>query len=600
MRGLSPILGKAKWKQCETLLGPAMLLWLAAGALFPPHANADNVPARASVERSGELRVMPGMTMHLNADLGNVRIQTLPAGAPAVLKYTAHIETDAPSVIGQRMLNSYSVATRETVDSVFLTSVVPTPNALPPNLRISARNFQFYVQIVVTVPSSFSLDVSTGLGDIETADIGGRVSLVTQGGNVTTGRIGMEGPQQTHVERPLAKIETQGGHIVIRDVAGDVDAYTAGGHILAGRIDGNARLHTGGGHIRAARIGGTARLETDGGNIAVGEAGSYVTVRTTGGQIDFGEVHGSVHAETGGGGIRVISVAGPMEVATSGGSICLTRVADRVHAETGDGTITAWINPEETKRARVVRLRGPSQLASQTGDIVVFLPRNIAMNIDATVENGGPSRIETDPSLPLSMQAQPNGAVHVMASLNGGGPVLRLHTAAGKIQLQYQDAQAALRQSLQDEEKQRLSERLSEYQATPASLSATHPVQGSAPIELSPDSSDDWYVSTKKRFEVIFLGSVHEDAKDITRHLTASPAPEYPDLARNAGVQGRVTLQIRLRSDGTVVVEKVLEGQPVLADAAIATVQKWKAKPEQINGKTVDVVSTVSFEFQLR
>jgi outer membrane biosynthesis protein TonB len=47
-------------------------------------------------------------------------------------------------------------------------------------------------------------------------------------------------------------------------------------------------------------------------------------------------------------------------------------------------------------------------------------------------------------------------------------------------------------------------------------------------------------------------------------------------------------------------VEKVLEGQPVLADAAIATVQKWKAKPEQINGKTVDVVSTVSFEFQLR
>ena len=601
MRGLTPILGNAKWKQPETLLVPVTLLWLAGCLIFSAQAKADNVPHRASVDRSGELRVTNGMTLHLNADLGNVRIEALPAGAPAVLKYTVHVETDAPGYIGQRMLNAYSLTTRETVEAVFLTGAVPATNALPPNLRASGHNFQFYVQFIVTVPVTFSLDVSTGLGDIETADIGGRVSLLTQGGNVTAGRVGMAGPPLAKGEHAVAKIETQGGHILLKDVAGDVDAYTAGGHILAGSIDGNARLHTGGGHIRAARIGGTARLETDGGNIAVGEAGSYVTVRTTGGQIDFGEVRGSVHAETGGGGIRVISVAGPMEVATSGGSICLTRVADRVHAETGEGTITAWINPEETKRAHVVRLRGPSQLASQTGDIVVFLPRNIAMTIDATVENGGPSRIQADPSLPLNMQAQANGPVHAMASLNGGGPLLRLHTAAGKIQLQYLDAQTALRQSLQEEEKQRLVERLSEYQGTPASLSVAHPAQGNAPPELSPENlSDDWYASAKKRFEVIFMGSVREDPKEFTKHLKLSPAPEYPALARDAGVQGRVTLQIRLKSDGSVTVDKVLEGQPVLADAAIATVQKWKAKPEQINGKTVEVVSTVSFEFQLR
>ncbi len=133
-------------------------------------------------------------------------------------------------------------------------------------------------------------------------------------------------------------------------------------------------------------------------------------VRTAGGQIDLGEVHGSVHAETGGGGIRVISVAGPMEVATNGGSICLTRVANRVHAETGEGTITAWINPDESEKTQVVRLPGPSQLASHTGDIVVYLPRNIAMTIDATVENGGPGRIQADPGLPLTMQWRPKWA----------------------------------------------------------------------------------------------------------------------------------------------------------------------------------------------
>jgi TonB family protein len=601
MLGSSYNLFMARRRLRESFIAASAFLCLPCCLLLALRANADNVPPHASVDRSGELRVSSGMTLHLTTDLGNVRIQTLPAGAPPILRYTVHIETDAPAPHGQKLLDYYSLTTRETVDAVFLSGALPNANALNPNHRVPGRNVQFYVQFVVTVPAGFSLDVSTGVGDIETADVDGRVTLVTQGGNITAGRIGMVGPPLLRGERAVTRIETQGGHITLKDVAGDVDAYTAGGHIVAGNIDGNAKLHTGGGHIRAARIKGTARLETDGGNIAIGEAGSYVTVRTTGGQIDFGEVHGSVHAETGGGGIRVISVAGPMEVATSGGSICLTRVANRVHAETGEGTITAWINPEASERTRFVRLPGPSQLASHTGDIVVFLPRNIAMNIDAVVESGGPSRIEADPSLPLNIQSQPNGPVHVMASLNGGGAILRLHTTAGKIQLQYLDAQTALRQSLQEEEKQRLAEKFTEYQATPVSPPSPQGQPGNAPPELSPnDLKDDWFDTAKKRFEVVFMGSVHEDNRDFIKRLTLSPPPEYPALAQNAGVQGRVVLQIRLKTDGTVSVEKVLEGEPALVDAATTAVRKWRAKPELVNGKSVEVVSTMSFEFQLQ
>ena len=586
----------AQYGRSATLLGITASLCLVCIFLSAPAVPADNVPTHASVERSGDLRVTNGMTLHLKADIGNVRIQTLPADAPPVMHYAVHVETDMPGPAGKKLLDNYSLVTRETVDAVFLSGTVPNVNANANN-RAHDRNAQFYVQFVVSVPVSFSLDISTGLGDIETADINGRVALVTQGGNITAGRIGMEGPPLPHGERALTKIETQGGHITLSDVAGDLDAFTAGGHILAGNIDGNAKLHTGGGHIRAARIKGTAHLETDGGNIAIGEAGSYVAVRTTGGQIDFGEVHGSVRAETGGGGIRVISVAGPMEVASNGGSICLTRVANRVHAETGDGTITAWINPEESERGHFVRLPGPSQLASRTGNIVVFLPRNIAMTIEATVESGGANRIEADPSLPLNIQSQPNGLVRGVVSLNGGGSVLKLRTTAGKIQLQYLETQAALRRSLQEEEKQRLAERLSEYQATQVSLSSP---RADATPELSPDiAQDDWYDSAKKRFEVIFMGSIHEEGKDFTKRLTLAPPPEYPALARTAGVQGRVVLQVRLKADGSVDVEKVLEGQPVLVDAATAAVKRWRARPGEVNGKKVEVVSTVSFEFQL-
>jgi TonB family protein len=577
-------------------LGAAASICLAGSLFLSPQLNADGVAPHAAIDRSGELRVSNGMTLHLNADIGNVRVQTVPAGADPVLRYVVHVETDAPASYAQKLLDQYSLTSRETVDAVFLSGLVPDVSNSANSHHGPIRDAQFYVQFIVTVPATFSLDISTGLGDIETADVSGRVSLVTQGGNISAGRVGMAGPMLPHGDRPPAKFETQGGHITFKDVAGDVEAYTAGGHILAGNIEGNAKLHTGGGHIRAARIQGTARLETDGGNIAVGEAGSFVTVRTAGGQIDFGEVHGSIRAETGGGGIRVISVAGPMEVATTGGSICLTRVANRVHAETGEGTITAWISPEPAERARVVRLPGASQLASRTGDIVVFLPRNIAMNIDATVENGGLGQIQADPSLPLNIQAEPNGPVRMMASLNGGGALLKLHTIGGKIQLQYIDAQTGLRQSLQEEEKQRLAERFEEFQAMPVSMSAALAPPGLPPF----DGKDDWFDSARKRFEVIFMGSIREDSTDFMRRLVVSPQPEYPVLARKAGVQGLVVLQVRLREDGTVNVERVLEGDPVLADAAAAAVGNWRAKPEQFNGKNVQVVSTVSFEFQLR
>jgi len=577
--------------------GVALLCAVACLALATA-TNAEGVAPRVYVDRSGDLRVGNGMTLHLNVDLGNVRVQTLPVGAAPTLHYAVHVETDLAGAAGQKLLNSYSLTTRETVDGVYISGALPTMEAIQSPHRQNNRNAQFYVQFVVTVPVTFNLDVSTGIGDVETLDIGGRVTLVTQGGNITTGRIGMVGTPYARGERTVAKIETQGGHITLKDVEGDLDAYTAGGHILAGAIDGNARLRTGGGHIRVAKIKGTARLETDGGNIAIGEAGSYVTVRTAGGQIDFGEVHGSVHAETGGGGIRVISVAGPMEVASTGGSICLTRVANRVRAETGEGTITAWISPDATRNARVVRLPGPSQLASHTGDIVVYLPRNIAMTIDATVENGGLDRIQADPALPLNVQSQPNGPAHVIAALNGGGSLLRLHTMAGKILLQYIEAQASLRQSLQEEEKQRLLERLSEIPAPGATL--TMQPGATLPDAMPSVVQDDWFDSARKRFEVVLLGDVREDPKEFMQRFAVKPQPEYPALARTAGVQGRVVLQVRMRADGTVSVERTLEGQPVLADAATVAVQKWRAKPEEVNGKAVEVVSTVSFDFQLR
>ncbi len=550
----------------------------------------------ATAVRNGVLSTRDGLTLRLTTDLGSVNIVQLEAGTVPVVRYTVHIETNARGATAQQLLDSYSLKARS------LTSGVEITGTLPPQAARS-EDAQFWVQFEVAVPHGYSVDVNTEAGDITTADIGGTAALHTQGGNIKTGRIGSSGLRDAGWGRSIAKLETEGGHIQVLDVAGDLTAITGGGHINVGNIAGDASLRTGGGHIRAGQIGGRAELETAGGNITVAHAGSLVSVRTGGGQIDFGEVRGSVRAQTGGGGIRVMYVSGPMELESSSGSICLTRVAGALQAATSGGTITAWINPEAPSGGGNVRLAGPSQLASGNGDIIVFLPRNLAANIEATVINGGEDHIEADPELHLTMQASANGSgpVHGMAVLHGGGAPLKLKTTAGKIRLHYLDSEIALRESLIREQMDRLTKRLKENGFDPVSFtSGVTPTIPPLP-EMPPpsDPKTDWLESWLNSLEIKFRGGVTENAADFQKRLVNSPKPSYPALAQRAGLQGFVKLQVRVKKDGSVEVQKLLEGEPALADAAIAAVKQWRAKPAWMNGQPVEVISTVTFNFQL-
>jgi TonB family protein len=544
--------------------------------------------AHSSVVRSGTLVTRDGLTLRLTTDLGSVRILQLEPGAAPVVRYTVHIETNMNGPAAQQLLENYVLKARSTNSGVELTGTLP-PQSRP-------NDAQFWIQFEVTVPSGYNVDVNTEVGDIETQDVGGTASLRTQGGNIRTGRIGGLGLRDSASGRSVAKLETQGGHIHVLDVAGDITAFTAGGHISVGSVAGDASLRTGGGHVRAVRIGGRADLETVGGNITVAHTGNFVNVRTGGGQIDFGEVRGSVHAQTGGGGIRVVTVSGPMEVQSSGGSICLTRVSDSLQAATSGGTITAWINPDAPSGGGNVRLSGSSQLTSGNGDIVVFLPRNLAANIDAIVATGGEHRIEADPALHLVIQGSPNGnaLVHATATLNGGGAPLRLRSTAGKIRLQYLDSDVALRESLIREQIERISQRIPEYKPERKDT-----ITDATPAGPQDDPKTDWLEKWIFDLERKFRGGVREDPDEFQKRVLNAPKPSYPALAQRAGLQGVVKLQVRVMKDGRVEVQKLLEGDPTLADAAITAVKQWRAKPIWMNGEAIEVISTVTFNFQL-
>ena len=567
----------------RTILGLALVIVAGFVVLDAPVAAA--ATQRATLDRTGILDTRDGLTLKVVADEGSIRIVPLDRGATPVVRYSVHVETDLRGSQAQQILDRYSLTARSSPNGVEIVGV------LPPQPQHGA---QFSVHFEIAVPANYNLDINTDVGDIEALNIGGTASLVTQGGNIQTQNIGRIGMQRMSIGRPVAKLATEGGHIHIGDVYGDISAFTAGGHIVAGYISGEATLRTGGGHILAKGIGGRADLETEGGNIAVGKAAKFVSVKTGGGQIDFGEVAGSVRAQTGGGGIRVINVTGPMEVESNGGSICLTKVASSVRAVTSDGTITAWINPD-SQTSSTVHLAGASQLSSGTGDIVVYLPRNLAANIEAIVESGGEKQIQADPALALRFSSTGPGIVKGWFPMNGGGAPLKLKTTAGKIRLQFIDAETDLRESLIRQQRERLEK---DYGPAPPDQDPYGPASASAPTPLDNYPLEASWVS---KLELALLGGVREDSDAFQRRLTFSPRPAYPMTARKGGVEGRVRLQVRLKQDGRVQVEKVVEGsEPSLVDAAIASIKTWRGKSATMGGKGVDVISTVTVEFHLR
>jgi len=76
--------------------------------------------------------------------------------------------------------------------------------------------------------------------------------------------------------------------------------------------------------------------------------------------------------------------------------------------------------------------------------------------------------------------------------------------------------------------------------------------------------------------------------------------PEYPEEAKRNKVEGTVKLQVILRKDGTVAVQNVVEGDPILAPAAIEAVKRWRYEPTQLDGKPVDVQTTIEVNFTLK
>ena len=278
------------------------------------------------------------------------------------------------------------------------------------------------VEFNISAPRSVEIvNAKTDGGNLEFTHLNGRVDAESGGGTVKLDDI--NGNVST---------STGGGSINVGNVGADLSIRTGGGHVNIGSVGGRLIASTGGESVHVEDVKGDAKIETGGGNIAVQNVGGDLRGSTGGGNIEIGNVKGMMDVETGGGSIRLSGGgSGPIKAQTGSGSIHCFKVTRSVRAETGAGGITAEFIAMNGKFS-------DSTLDTGVGDIVVYLPSDLKVSIHASIDVATTKNaISSDlPGIRIQSEGSDYGPREMSAEgdLNGGGPMLKLHTSTGKIQ----------------------------------------------------------------------------------------------------------------------------------------------------------------------
>ena len=86
----------------------------------------------------------------------------------------------------------------------------------------------------------------------------------------------------------------------------------------------------------------------------------------------------------------------------------------------------------------------------------------------------------------------------------------------------------------------------------------------------------------------------------MAEKLLHRDGPEYPLVAKIARVEGVVVLRVLIDRSGAMQEAKVVQGHPVLRDAALESLKSWRWEPFRVDGEAVTASTTVTFNFVLK
>jgi DUF4097 and DUF4098 domain-containing protein YvlB len=391
-------------KRTLPIVGLASLLALLAPLAVAQETHVSREGGIWSQEINGSLAAVKNL--RVKVDMGSVVVR---GGQQQGINYVVHTHFgNSSEQDARRQFEQYKVTAYVKGDTAWIVG----------DWQGGRRPRHFSGDFSVTVPREMAL-----------------VKLETAGGNVDAS--GLAG---------RVEAESGGGSMKLDDIAGGASAETGGGSIDIGTVSGDLGLHTGGGPIEVRHANGKVVAETGGGSVDIQAGAQGAIIETGGGSVQVRQCNGKVKVSTGGGSVDLSDVGGPAEIETGGGSIRLTSAKGHVHAETGGGGIELYGVPSaraETGAGGItVKLvntggeRNNSDLETSAGDITVYIANDVAINVRASVDMGNGHHITSDFSdIRIASEGDKWGPKTLTAEgkLNGGGPMLKVHTSSGDI-----------------------------------------------------------------------------------------------------------------------------------------------------------------------
>jgi DUF4097 and DUF4098 domain-containing protein YvlB len=391
-------------KRTLPIVGLASLLALLAPLAVAQETHVSREGGVWSQEINGSLAAVKNL--RVKVDMGSVVVR---GGQQQGINYVVHTHFgNSSEQDARRQFEQYKVTAYVKGDTAWIVG----------DWQGGRRPRHFSGDFSVTVPREMAL-----------------VKLETAGGNVDAS--GLAG---------RVEAESGGGSMKLDDIAGGASAETGGGSIDIGTVSGDLGLRTGGGPIEVRHANGKVVAETGGGSVDIQAGAQGAIIETGGGSVQVRQCNGKVKVSTGGGSVDLSDVGGPAEIETGGGSIRLTSAKGHVHAETGGGGIELYGVPSaraETGAGGItVKLvntggeRNNSDLETSAGDITVYIANDVAINVRASVDMGNGHHITSDFSdIRIASEGDKWGPKTLTAEgkLNGGGPMLKVHTSSGDI-----------------------------------------------------------------------------------------------------------------------------------------------------------------------
>ncbi len=283
------------------------------------------------------------------------------------------------------------------------------------------------IEKTFTVQTGGSLHVETQGGEIRVTPSGDNLVKVTARQRI---RADSEAEADDLLKKLDLKIEQTGNDI---SASAKYESQTLGFHfgwwppvtvdfIVAVPASFSADLHTSGGGITVGDLAGKVTARTSGGGIKLGKLGSEIDARTSGGSVTLDEARGTAKLHSSGGSITVGRVVGPAEISTSGGGIKIDSVEGSVQAHTSGGSVRAGIAGP---------LKEDCSLSTSGGSVHVTVDKSAAFRLDAATSGGS---VEAA-GLTITLEKSDRSRSRLSGSVNGGGPVLKLRSSGGSIEV---------------------------------------------------------------------------------------------------------------------------------------------------------------------